>query len=44
MCELLPNKRIGIAIPFHHILFPETAIQFPNRVAIPQNKQSLSSD
>jgi hypothetical protein len=38
------TKKIGIAIPFHHILFPETTIHFPNGVAIPQTKQGLSSD
>jgi hypothetical protein len=41
MCELLPNKIIGIVIPFHHLLFPGKAIHFPNRIVIPQTKRGL---
>jgi hypothetical protein len=42
MCELLPNKRIGIIIPFYHNLFPGLAIHFPNGMAIPQTKRGHS--
>jgi len=38
---LQPNKRIRIAIPFHHILFLEIAIHFPNGIVIPRTKRSL---
>jgi hypothetical protein len=41
MCELLPNKRIEITIPFHHILFLGITIHFPNGMAIPQTKRGL---
>jgi len=42
MCELLPNKKIGIAIPFHHLLFSEITIHFPNVMAILQTKRDLN--
>jgi hypothetical protein len=42
MCELLPNKRIGIVIPFYYLLFSGTVIHFPNGMAIPQTKRCLS--
>jgi hypothetical protein len=40
-CELLSNKRIGIVIPFHHLLFSGIAIHFSNEMVIPQTKQGL---
>jgi len=41
MCELLPNKRIRITIPFHHLLFPGIAIPFPNGMAILRTKRGF---
>jgi hypothetical protein len=39
---LQPNKRIGIAIPFHLHLFPGIVIHFPNGIDIPQTKLGLN--
>jgi len=41
MCELLPNKRIGIIIPFHHLLFSGITIYFPNGMGILRTKRGL---
>jgi hypothetical protein len=43
MCELLPNKRIRIVIPFHHLLFLGITIHFLNVMDIPQTKRGLSA-
>jgi hypothetical protein len=40
MLELLPTKRIGIVIPFHHLLFLRIAIHFSNGMVIPQTKRA----
>jgi hypothetical protein len=39
---LQPNKRIGIAISFHHLLFLGIAIHFHNEIVIPRTKRGLT--